>query len=149
MGTARLIHRLHNIDRHPLSGAAFGIIYGVGIHALLWNIRYADYGGQLPVLRMVYHDLHLSSGNRTGLSKYADPATASVSAAHFIHVGSGKTPEDYRDLAVLPCHRNGNIRSGASDLPSRQKNRNALQRYKNTVRTGKGETIWKYILKKG
>ena len=63
--------------------------------------------------------------------------------------GSGKTPEDYRDLAVLPCHRNGNIRSGASDLPSRQKNRNALQRYKNTVRTGKGETIWKYILKKG
>ena len=117
--------------------------------ALLWNIRYADYGGQLPVLRMVYHDLHLSSGNRTGLSKYADPATASVSAAHFIHVGSGKTPEDYRDLAVLPCHRNGNIRSGASDLPSRQKNRNALQRYKNTVRTGKGETIWKYILKKG
>ena len=117
--------------------------------ALLWNIRYADYGGQLPVLRMVYHDLHLSSGNRTGLSKYTDPATASVSAAHSIHVGSGKTPEDYRDLAVLPCHRNGNIRSGASDLPSRQKKRNALQRYKNTVRTGKGETIWKYILKKG
>ncbi len=97
----------------------------------------------------LYHDLHLFSGDRTGLSKYADPATASVSAAHFIHVGSGKTPEDYRDLAVLPCHRNGNIRSGASDLPNRQKNRNALQRYKNTVRTGKGETIWKYILKKG
>lgn len=86
---------------------------------------------------------------REQLSKYTDPATASVSAAHFIHVGSGKTPEDYRDLAVLPCHRNGNIRSGASDLPSRQKNRNALQRYKNTVRTGKEETIWKYILKKG
>ncbi|MEI3418954.1 MAG: MATE family efflux transporter [Blautia sp.] len=68
--------------------------------------------------------------NRTGLSKYTDPATASSSAAHFIHVAYGKTPEDYRDLAVLPCHRNGNIRSGASDLPSRQKNRNALQPYK-------------------
>ena len=54
-----------------------------------------------------------------------------------------------KNLAVLPCHRNGNIRSGVSDLPSRQKKRNALQRYKNTVRTGKGETIWKYILKKG
>ena len=28
------------------------------------------------------------------------------------------------NLAVLPCDRNGNIRFGASDLPSRQKKRN-------------------------
>ena len=113
-----------NIDHNSLSGAAFGIIYGVGSHVLLWNIRNADYVGQLPILRMVYHDLHLSPGYRTGHSKYADPAAAAVSAAHSIHVGPGKTPEDNRNLAVLPCDRNGNIRFGASDLPSRQKKRN-------------------------
>ncbi len=141
---------LGTLTRHPLSGAAFGIIYSVGSHALLWNIRYANYGGKLSVLRFLYHDSTYFQATEQVLSKYADPATASVSAAHSIHVGSGKTPEDYRDLAVLPCHRNGNIRSGASDLPSRQKKKYALQRYKNTVKNRKRrERIWKYILKKG
>ena len=27
-----------------------GLFYGIGSHALLWNIRYADYGDKLSVL---------------------------------------------------------------------------------------------------
>ena len=42
LGTLAVIH---------FPGTDFGIVHGVGSHALLWNLRYADYGGKLSVLR--------------------------------------------------------------------------------------------------
>ena len=53
-----------NFDRQLLSGAAFGNVYSFKSYALLWNIRYANYGGKLSLLRPLYHDFHLFSGDR-------------------------------------------------------------------------------------
>src|SRR5699024_6706414 len=122
-----------DVGHPPLSSADFGIIYGVGSHALLWNIRYADYGGQLPVLRPLYDDFHLFSGYRTINAQYVDSTVAATSPAHSIHVVLGKAPEDYRDLAVLSCRRSDNICSGVPAFSGRQEKRSTLWRCKDTV----------------
>ena len=122
-----------DVGCHPFSGADFGIVYGVGSHALLWNIRYADNGGKLSVLRPFYHDFNLFSSDGKSNFQYVDSTVAAASPANSVHVVHGKTSEDYRNLAVISCHRSNNICSGVPVLSSRQEKRNTLRRYKVTV----------------
>ena len=110
-----------------------GLFTGVGSHALLWNLRYADYGGKLSVLRPFYHDFNLFSSDGKNNFQYVDSTVAAASPAHSIHVVLGKAPEDYRDLAVLSCRRSDNICSGVPAFSGRQEKRSTLRRYKVTV----------------
>ena len=112
--------------------------YGAGnrerLHsAFLWNLRYADYGGKLSVLRPFYHDFNLFSSDGKSNFQYVDSTVAAASPANSVHVVHGKTSEDYRNLAVISCHRSNNICSGVPVLSSRQEKRNTLRRYKVTV----------------
>ena len=92
-----------NIDRHPLSGAAFGIIYSVGSHALLWNIRYANYGGKLSVLRSLYHDFHLFSGNRKSRFQHGDSIMQTTAFPCSCLMVSGQIIPTERNLACISC----------------------------------------------
>lgn len=92
-----------NIDRQLLSGAAFGIIYSVGSHALLWNIRYADHGGKLSVLRSLYHDFHLFSGDRKSRFQYSDSIMQTTAFPCSCLMVSEQIIPTERNLACISC----------------------------------------------
>ena len=92
-----------NIDRQLLSGAAFGIIYSVGSHVLLWNIRYANYGGKLSVLRSLYHDFHLFSGDRKSRFQHSDSIMQTTAFPCSCLMVSGQIIPTERNLVCISC----------------------------------------------
>ena len=92
-----------NIERQLLSGAAFGIIYSVKSHALLWDIRYANYGGKLSVLRSLYHDFHLFSGDRKSRFQHCDSIMQTTAFPCSGLMVSGQIISTERNLACISC----------------------------------------------
>ena len=90
-----------NVGCHPLSGADFGIVHGVGSHALLWNLRYADYGDKLSVLRSFYYDFHLFSGHRKSRFQHGNPIMQTDVFPCSIPMVSGQIVPSERDLACI------------------------------------------------
>ena len=74
---------------------------GVGGHALLWNLRYADYGGKLSVLRPLYHDFHLFSGHRKSWLQHGNPIMQTDVFPCSIPMVSGQIVPSERDLACI------------------------------------------------
>ena len=84
----------------------FGIVYGIGSHALLWNIRYADYGDKLSVLRSFYYDFHLFSGHRKSRFQHGNSIMQATAFPCSILMVSGQIVPSERNLACIPCGGN-------------------------------------------
>ena len=91
------------------SGADFGIVYGIGSHALLWNIRYADYGDKLSVLRSFYYDFHLFSGHRKSRFQHGNSIMQATAFPCSILMVSGQIVPSERNLACIPCRGNWHL----------------------------------------
>lgn len=98
-----------NVGCHPFSGADFGIVYGIGSHALLWNIRYADYGDKLSVLRPFYYDFHLFSGHRKSGFQHGNSIMQATAFPCSILMVSGQMVPSERNLACIPCRGNWHL----------------------------------------
>ena len=85
----------------PLSGADSGIVYGVGSHALLWNLRHADHGGKLSVLRPLYDDFHLFSGHRKSRFQHGNPIMQANAFPFACPVVSGQIVPVERNMACI------------------------------------------------
>ncbi len=90
-----------DVDCQLLSGADFGIIYSVGSHALLWNIRYANHGGKLSVLRSFYHDFHLFSDHRKSRVQHGDSIMQTTAFPCSCPMVSGQIIPTERNLACI------------------------------------------------
>ena len=95
-----------DIGRHPFSSTDFGIVYGVGNHALLWDIRYADYGGKLSVLRSLYYDFHLFSGYGKSRFQHGNPIMQADAFPCSRLMVSGQIVPSERNLACISGCRN-------------------------------------------
>ena len=98
-----------NVGCHPFSGTDFGIVYSVGSHALFWNIRYADYGDKLSVLRSFYYDFHLFSGHRKSRFQHGNSIMQATAFPCSILMVSGQMVPSERNLACIPCRGNRHL----------------------------------------
>ena len=80
----------------------------IGSHALLWNIRYADYGGKLSVLRSLYYDFHLFSGYGKSRFQHGNPIMQADAFPCSRLMVSGQIVPAERNLACISgcgnCH---------------------------------------------
>lgn len=88
------------------SSTDFGIVYGVGNHALLWDIRDADYGGKLSVLRSLYYDFHLFSSYGKSRFQHGNPIMQADAFPCSRLMVSGQIVPSERDLACISGCRN-------------------------------------------
>ena len=98
-----------NVGCHPFSGTDFGIVYSVGSHAFFWNIRYADYGDKLSVLRPFYYDFHLFSGHRKSRFQHGNSIMQATAFPYSIPMVSGQMVPSERNLACIPCRGNWHL----------------------------------------
>ena len=97
--------RLHSAFRY---GTA--LVSGmIGSHALLWNIRYADYGDKLSVLRSFYYDFHLFSGHRKSRFQHGNSIMQATAFPCSILMVSGQIVPSERNLACIPCRGNRHL----------------------------------------
>src|SRR5699024_7264397 len=95
-----------NTGSHPLSGADPWIVYSIGSHAFLWNIRYADHGSKLSVLRSFHYDLHLFSGYGKSVVKHGDSIMQTTAFPYSGLMVSGQMFTAKRKLACISCRGN-------------------------------------------
>ncbi len=76
---------------------------------LLWDIRYADHGGKLSVLRPLYDDFHLFSGHGKSGRQHGGPIMQADAFPCARLMVSGQIVPSERDLACLPCRGNRHL----------------------------------------